>query len=100
MISVLILTKNEKRDLPGALASVAWSADPHGVVSRSSGGPDGVAQAAGARVHQRAFDNYAEQRNFGLFLPFAHPWLFILDADERPTDRKSTRLNSSHRCIS
>ena len=85
MISVLILTKNEERDLPGALASVAWSDDIHVVDSHSTARTVEIAQAAGARVHQRAFDNYAEQRNFGLFLPFAHPWLFILDADERPT---------------
>ena len=29
MISVLILTRNEELDLPGCLASVAWSDDVH-----------------------------------------------------------------------
>ena len=36
MISVLILTKNEERDLPAALASVAWSDDVHVFDSHST----------------------------------------------------------------
>ena len=85
MISILILTKNEAADLPACLASVAWSDDIHLVDSQSTDATVEIAEAAGAKVHQRAFDNYAAQRNFGLALPFAHPWVLILDADERPT---------------
>ncbi len=85
MISVLILTRNEAQDLPGALASVAWSNDIHVLDSHSTDATVAIAQAAGAHVHQRTFDDYAAQRNFGLALPFANPWLLILDADERPT---------------
>jgi glycosyltransferase involved in cell wall biosynthesis len=85
MISVLILTKNEAHDLPGALASVAFSDDIHILDSHSTDSTVAIAVAAGARVHQRPWDNYAAQRNFGFTLPFKHPWLFILDADERPT---------------
>ena len=85
MISVLILTRNEEHDLPGALASVAWSNDIHVLDSHSTDDTVSIAKAAGAHVHLRPFDNYAAQRNFGLALPFAHPWLLILDADERPT---------------
>ncbi len=85
MISVLILTRNEAHDLPGALASVAFSDDVHILDSHSTDSTVAIAEAAGAHVTQRAFDNYAAQRNFGFTLPFKHPWLFILDADERPT---------------
>ena len=85
MISVLILTKNEAADLPGALASVAWSDDVHVLDSYSTDATVAIAEAAGARVTQRVFDNYATHRNFGFALPFQHPWLLILDADERPT---------------
>ena len=52
MISVLILTKNEERDLPEALASVAWSDDIHVVDSHSTDRTVEIAQAAGATVHQ------------------------------------------------
>jgi glycosyltransferase involved in cell wall biosynthesis len=85
MISVLILTRNEQQDLPGALTSVAWSNDIHVVDSYSTDDTAAIATAAGAKVHQRHFDNYAAQRNFGLDLPFRYKWVFILDADERPT---------------
>jgi glycosyltransferase involved in cell wall biosynthesis len=87
MISVLILTKNEKRDLPGALASVAWSDDVHVFDSHSADATQEIARAAGAQVHTRVFDDYATHRNAALTLTltFRHPWVFLLDADERPT---------------
>ena len=86
-ISVLILTKNEEHDLPACLASVAWSDDVHVLDSFSTDRTVALAEAAGAKVTQRVFDGYASQRNAGLALPFKHPWLLILDADERmPAD--------------
>jgi glycosyltransferase involved in cell wall biosynthesis len=85
MISVLILTKNEERDLPGALASVAWSDDVHVFDSCSTDATVEIARAAGAQVHSRAFDDYATHRNAALALAFKYPWVFLLDADERPT---------------
>ena len=92
MISVLILTKNEALDLPGALASVSWSDDVHILDSYSSDATVQIAESAGAYVHQRAFDDYATHRNFGFTLPFKHPWLLILDADERPTPALSQEM--------
>ena len=86
MISVLILTRNEQQDLPACLASVAWSDDIHIFDSHSTDSTVAIAAAAGAHVHQRAFDDYATHRNAALRdIPFQHPWLFLLDADERPT---------------
>ncbi|MFT3735917.1 MAG: glycosyltransferase family 2 protein [Rhodocyclaceae bacterium] len=82
-ISVLILTKNEKQDLPGCLASVAWSDDVHVLDSLSTDGTQDLAHQAGAVVTERVFDGYASQRNAGLALPFRHAWVLILDADER-----------------
>jgi glycosyltransferase involved in cell wall biosynthesis len=92
MISVLILTKNEALDLPGALASVSWSDDIHVLDSNSTDPTVQIAEAAGAQVHQRAFDDYSTHRNFGFTLPFKRPWLLILDADERPTPALSAEM--------
>jgi glycosyltransferase involved in cell wall biosynthesis len=84
-ISVLVLTRNEERDLPGCLESVAWCNDIVVLDSYSVDRTVAIAEAYGARVVQRAFDGYASQRNAGLAAGFAHPWVFVLDADERPS---------------
>ena len=84
MISICILTKNEEQDLPGCLASVAWSDDVHVMDSFSDDSTVEVAKAAGATVTQRRFDNYAAQRNAALNeIGYKYPWILILDADER-----------------
>ena len=85
MISVLILTKNEEQDLPGCLDAVAWCDDIHVLDSESTDNTQAIARARGAHVAVRPFDSYARQRNAALRLPFRHPWLLVLDADERPT---------------
>jgi len=84
MISVLILTANEEADLPRCLASVAgWSDDIFVFDSGSQDRTCQIARETGAQVAQRKFDNYAAQRNAALHtLPFRHPWVLSLDADE------------------
>jgi glycosyltransferase involved in cell wall biosynthesis len=86
MISILVLTKNEERDLPGCLDSVAWSDDIHVFDSLSDDGTVEIARSRGARVTRRAFDNWAAHQNWGLEnIAFRHPWVFYIDADERVT---------------
>lgn len=83
-VSILILTLNEELNLPGCLASVAWSDDIVVFDSYSADGTVRIAQAAGARVVQRTFDNYAAQRNAALTqVTYKHPWVLMVDADER-----------------
>jgi glycosyltransferase involved in cell wall biosynthesis len=86
MISVLILTRNEERDLSGCLASVSWSDDIHVFDSGSTDSTLEIAKAAGAHTYTRSFDDYATHRNAALTtVPFKYPWVFLPDADERPT---------------
>jgi glycosyltransferase involved in cell wall biosynthesis len=86
MVSILILTKNEERDLPGCLESVAWSDDIHVYDSLSTDRTIELAEAAGAEVTKRIFDNWAAHQNWGLKnIPFKHDWVFYIDADERMT---------------
>ncbi len=93
MISVLILTRDEQRDLPDCLASVSWSDDVHVFDSESTDNTAAIAQAAGAHVHTRVFDDYATHRNAALTaLTFKYPWVFLLDADERPTPELSREM--------
>ena len=93
MISVLILTRNEEQDLPACLASVAWSDDVHVFDSESTDRTAEIARQHGAHVTTRAFDSYSAQRNAALeTLPFKHDWIFILDADERPTPKLAEEM--------
>lgn len=86
MISVLILTKNEELNLPGCLESVSWSDDVHVYDSYSDDRTVEIARAHGAHVTQRRFDNWSAHQNWGLAnVPFRHPWVFYIDADERMT---------------
>jgi glycosyltransferase involved in cell wall biosynthesis len=93
MISVLILTYNEQRDLPDCLASVSWSDDIHVFDSHSTDATIEIAKAAGAHIHTRTFDDYATHRNAALAtIPFKYPWVFLPDADERPTPELSREM--------
>lgn len=82
-ISILLLTLNEEANLPACLASVAWSDDIVALDSYSQDATVTIAEQAGARVHQRVFDNFAGQRNHALdHIDFKHDWILHLDADE------------------
>jgi glycosyltransferase involved in cell wall biosynthesis len=93
MISVLILTRNEEQDLPACLDSVAFSDDVHVFDSESTDRTREIAAARGAHVTTRPFDSYARQRNAALTtLAFKHPWLLILDSDERVTPQLAAEI--------
>lgn len=91
-VSVLILTLNEEQDLPGCLDSVAWSDDVHVFDSNSTDRTAEIARARGATVTTRPFDTYARQRNAAMQLSFRHPWVLVLDADERATPDLSVEI--------
>jgi len=83
-ISILILTLNEEINLPGCLESVSWSDDIVVFDSFSSDRTVEIAKAAGTRVIQREFDNYAAQRNAALNdVDYKNDWVLMVDADER-----------------
>ncbi|MCC6414945.1 MAG: glycosyltransferase family 2 protein [Opitutaceae bacterium] len=86
MVSVVILTLNEERDLPRCLASLH---DCDDIVVLDSGSTDRtseIAREAQARVIVNPFKNFAVQRNFAQeHIAFRHPWVMHLDADEMMT---------------
>ncbi len=86
-ISILVLTHNEEINLPGCLASVRWSDDVVVFDSFSTDCTPEIARDAGARVIQHAFVNYGSQREAArMLVPYKHPWVLALDADERPDE--------------
>jgi len=95
-ISILVLTFNEEINIGACLDSVRWSDDVVVLDSFSSDRTVEMARRQGARVIQRPFDNYSAQRNFGLALDFQHPWVLMLDADERvPPDLQAEMLQAT-----
>lgn len=92
-VSVLILTYNEERNLLRCLAALDWCDDIIIVDSGSTDATVEVAQQIGARVLHRPFDNFANQRNFGVEEGKPrHDWILHLDADEVVTPEFSQRL--------
>lgn len=87
-ISVLILTLNEERNLPTCLKSLKWCDDIVVFDSFSTDNTVEIAKAAGARVVQRRFDNYGNQREAArVEIEYKHPWVLALDADETPDEQ-------------
>ncbi|WP_035614003.1 glycosyltransferase family 2 protein [Haloferula sp. BvORR071] len=84
MFSLLILTKNEEANLPACIASAPWCDDIVVLDSFSDDSTKEIAIRHGARFFERKFDDFGAQRNHALDnIPFKHPWVFHLDADER-----------------
>lgn len=81
-ISAILITYNEEADLRQALDSVAGIADETVVVdSRSTDRTCEIARSAGARVAERPFTDFSEQKNFAASLA-TNDWVFSIDADE------------------
>jgi glycosyltransferase involved in cell wall biosynthesis len=82
-ISAVLITFNEERRLEGALKSLAGIASEIVVVDcRSSDETAKIARRYTDRVFERAWTNFADQKNFGNDQA-SHPWILSLDADER-----------------
>lgn len=90
-LSVCVIARDEERDLPGLLESLAPLRDALGpafeCVVLDSGSSDGtvaVAERWGARTARRPFDDFASQKQACLDL-CAGEWVLSLDCDERLT---------------
>jgi len=94
-ISVLILVYNENVNLPRCLEALSFCDD---IVVIDSGSQDDsveIAKSYGARILVRKFDNFANQRNYGIDNgKLKHDWVMHLDADEVITAEFATALKA------
>jgi glycosyltransferase involved in cell wall biosynthesis len=99
--SVLILVKNEEKDLPGCLGSVGLSDDVVVYDSFSTDRTKEIALQAGARFVVRpdqdpsiAFGgDESLHRTWGVReISYKYQWLFVIDADERLTPEAAAEL--------
>lgn len=83
-LSVVIITKNEEKNIAACLDSVKFCDEAVVVDSGSSDRTAALAKERGARVLIRAFDDFASQKNFAM-QSAAGEWVLLIDADERVT---------------
>ncbi len=81
-ITATIITLNEQENIEAACASVAWADEVLVVDAGSTDRTCAIARACGARVIQRPWPGFAQQKQFAAESA-AHDWIFSLDADER-----------------
>lgn len=83
MISAVILTYNEETILPRCLEALKFVDEIIVFDSFSEDGTVSIAREFGAKVIQRKFDNFADQRNAALLqVSPATKWILMVDADE------------------
>ncbi|MBN1312592.1 MAG: glycosyltransferase family 2 protein [Anaerolineae bacterium] len=81
-ISGMILTRNEETNVEDCIDGLRWTDEVVVFDSFSTDKTVELAESAGARVVQHAFENYGAQREAALKV--AHTdWVFFVDADER-----------------
>lgn len=83
-LTILIPAFNEAENIRAAIASADWAGEVFVVDSFSTDGTPEIALELGARVVQHEYLNSAAQKNWAI-PQAAHPWVMVLDADERIT---------------
>lgn len=82
MISAIVLTKNEEKNILNCLRSLSWCDETLVIDDASTDKTVEIAKKNGAKVFSRSLsDNFAEQRNFGLNKAKGE-WVLFVDADE------------------
>lgn len=82
-LSATIITFDEEDRIAETIASLGFCDEVVVVDSGSGDGTVEIAGAAGARVLERPWAGYSDQKNFAASRA-AHDWILSIDADERP----------------
>lgn len=92
-LAVIILTKNEERNIASAVKSAAFADEILVIDSGSTDRTQELAEQFGARfiVHPMDEAGFAGQRNFALTQTKSE-WVFYLDADERLTPEAAAEI--------
>jgi glycosyltransferase involved in cell wall biosynthesis len=86
-VSVVIPVKNEERNIAACIESVSWADEVWVVDSHSTDATVEIARRYTDKVVQFDYPGgFPKKKNWALaYLPFAHEWILIVDADERVT---------------
>ncbi|PYY24289.1 MAG: glycosyltransferase family 2 protein [Acidobacteria bacterium] len=80
-LSVVIITRNEERNIGRTLASVAWADERIIVDSGSADRTLEIAREQGAKVFAESWKGYAQQKNSAI-AKASSDWILSIDADE------------------
>ncbi|MBI4040451.1 MAG: glycosyltransferase family 2 protein [Deltaproteobacteria bacterium] len=93
-VSVVILTKNEEKNIGDCLKSVAWAKEIILLDDESTDRTREIAAQFEARIIPRKMENEGRHRNFGY--DQAHEnWILSLDADERVTPELAEEIKTT-----
>ena len=83
-VSVIVPVRNEARNLPRCLESLAGVGEIYVIDSQSTDDTVSIAQSRGAKVVQFHYaGGWPKKRQWAMdTLPFAYDWILLLDADE------------------
>ena len=84
-VTAALITFNEERKIGDALRSVAWADEIVVVDSGSTDRTAEIADAAGAKVLQRDWTGFSDQKQFAADSA-SNDWVLSIDADERVGD--------------
>ncbi len=92
MISAIVLTKNEEKNIKDCLDSLKWCDEIVVIDDNSTDKTKELAQKVGAKVITHSLDSdFSQQRNFAL-KQASHDWIFFVDADERVSDKLASEI--------
>lgn len=90
-LSVVIITKNEEKNIQDCLGSVAWADEIVVVDDYSSDGTNELAKKYTDKIFQRKMDVEGIHRNWA-YQRAMNEWVLSLDADERVTPELSEEI--------
>ena len=92
-LAIIILSKNEEKNIGSAIDSASFADEILVVDSGSTDATQTIAESKGAKFvfHPMGENGFAGQRNFALTQTEAE-WVFYLDADERLTEETEAEI--------
>lgn len=94
MITAIVLTKNEEKNIKACLGSLSWCEEIIVLDDHSTDKTVDIARKSGAKVFIRSLDgDFASQRNYGLEKA-TQDWVLFVDADERVSDQLAYEIQA------
>lgn len=93
-VSVIVITRNEERNIRDCLSSARWADEIIVVDSGSSDGTVAAAREFSDKVFERPWEGFGASKNFALSQT-RNDWVFWLDADERVTPELAEEIELS-----